>query len=147
MPFALVTGSMASAPFVASLLLIINLLRDAKSRADLVVRALAARRPSARELSCRRGEEMPNVGKLRGRGSWPRALRGSTGLNRVELVAMASKLRAMACFQEKFAREDPFQPRLGARTLLGAPGRTADNKKLLGTKGIATRSKDATSTS
>ena len=63
------------------------------------------------------------------------------------LVAMASKLRAMACFQEKFAREDPFQPRLGARTLLGAPGRTADNKKLLGTKGIATRSKDATSTS
>ena len=27
---------------------------------------------------------------------------------------------------------------LGARTLLGAPGLTARNKKLLGTKGIAT---------
>ena len=33
---------------------------------------------------------------------------------------------------------------LGARTLLGAPGHTTSNKKLLGTKGIATRSKDAT---
>ena len=33
---------------------------------------------------------------------------------------------------------------LGARTLLGAPGRTTKNKKLLGAKGIATRSKDAT---
>ena len=29
--------------------------------------------------------------------------------------------------------------------LLGAPGLTARNKKLLGAKGIATRSKDATS--
>ena len=40
---------------------------------------------------------------------------------------------------------------LGARTLLGAPGRTTSNKKLLvgartllGAPGIATRSKDAT---
>ena len=33
---------------------------------------------------------------------------------------------------------------LGARTLLGAPGRTTRNKKLLGAPGIATRSKDAT---
>ena len=33
---------------------------------------------------------------------------------------------------------------LGARTLLGAPGLTTSNKKLLGAKGIATRSKDAT---
>ena len=30
------------------------------------------------------------------------------------------------------------------RTLLGAPGLTTRNKKLLGTKGIASRSKDAT---
>ena len=34
---------------------------------------------------------------------------------------------------------------LGARTLLVAPGLTTSNKKLLETKGIATRSKDATS--
>ena len=34
---------------------------------------------------------------------------------------------------------------LGARTLLVAPGIATSNKKLLGTKGIATRSKDATS--
>ena len=33
---------------------------------------------------------------------------------------------------------------LEARTLLGAPGLTTRNEKLLGTKGIATRSKDAT---
>ena len=33
---------------------------------------------------------------------------------------------------------------LGARTLLGAPGLTTRNKKLLSTKGIATSSKDAT---
>ena len=33
---------------------------------------------------------------------------------------------------------------LGARTLLGAPGLTTSNKKLLGAKGVATRSKDAT---
>ena len=33
---------------------------------------------------------------------------------------------------------------LGARTLLGAPGLTTRNNKLLGAKGIATRSKDAT---
>ena len=33
---------------------------------------------------------------------------------------------------------------LGARTLLGAPGRTFSNKKLLQPPGIATRSKDAT---
>ena len=31
----------------------------------------------------------------------------------------------------------------GARTLLGAPGHTTRSKKLLVTKGIATRSKDA----
>ena len=37
----------------------------------------------------------------------------------------------------------PF-PDLGARTLLGAPGRTTRSKKLLGALGIATRSKDAT---
>ena len=35
---------------------------------------------------------------------------------------------------------------LVARTLLGAPGRTTRNKKLLGAKGIATRSTDATLT-
>ena len=34
--------------------------------------------------------------------------------------------------------------RLGARTLLGAPGIATRNKKLLGAKGIAIRSKDAT---
>ena len=34
---------------------------------------------------------------------------------------------------------------LGTRTLLGAPGLTTRNKKLLGTKGIAIRSKDSTS--
>ena len=33
---------------------------------------------------------------------------------------------------------------LGARKLLRAPGRTTRNKKLLGAKGIATRSKEAT---
>ena len=33
---------------------------------------------------------------------------------------------------------------LGARTLLGAPGHTTRNKKLVGAPGIATRSKDAT---
>ena len=32
---------------------------------------------------------------------------------------------------------------LGARTLVVAPGLTTRNKKLLGAKGIATRSKDA----
>ena len=32
---------------------------------------------------------------------------------------------------------------LGARMLLGAPGLTTRNKKLLGAPGIATRSKDA----
>ena len=32
---------------------------------------------------------------------------------------------------------------LGARTLLGAPGHTTRSKKLLGTKGIATRNKEA----
>ena len=37
-----------------------------------------------------------------------------------------------------------FMERLGARMLLVAPGITTGNKKLLGTKGIATRSKDAT---
>ena len=36
---------------------------------------------------------------------------------------------------------------LGARTLLGAPGLTTRSKKLLVTKGIATRSKNATSSS
>ena len=35
----------------------------------------------------------------------------------------------------------------GARTPLGAPGLTTRNKKLLQTKGIATRSKDATNSS
>ena len=34
-------------------------------------------------------------------------------------------------------------PLLRAKTLLVAPGHTSSNKKLLGTKGIATKSKDA----
>ena len=33
---------------------------------------------------------------------------------------------------------------LGARTLLGAPGRTTSNKKSLGAPGLTTRSKDTT---
>ena len=40
--------------------------------------------------------------------------------------------------RDKVPTECPFHMLLGARTLLGAPGLTTSNKKLLGTKGIAT---------
>ena len=41
----------------------------------------------------------------------------------------------------------PRAPLLGTRTLLVAPGITTRSKKLLGAKGIATRNKDATTSS
>ena len=60
----------------------------------------------------------------------------------VNVEAIASRLEAIAIGNSKEYCMFFFQTFLGARTLLGAPGRRATrNKKLLGAPGIATRSK------
>ena len=62
-------------------------------------------------------------------------------LGRTHRCVDAAATPNMSKFRKSAEVEIMFSSVLGVRTLLGAPGLTARNKKLLGAPGIATRSK------
>ena len=74
----------------------------------------------------------------------PQRSQGWSRTNRIGQGAKTDKSDIGSMCGTRTLRSGLLASLLGARKLLRAPGRTTRNKKLLGAKGIATRSKEAT---